>query len=56
MPTSIITTCATSSAVPNRPSGIRAAEDASPARTMSVSISDGATALTVIPCFTSRAA
>ena len=55
-PISIITTWATSSPVPNRPSGIRAGEDASPDLTMSVSISDGATALTVMPCLTRRAA
>ena len=55
LPTSIMTTCAHSSGVPKRPSGMRAADEAT-APTMSVWISDGATAFTVMPSFTSRAA
>ena len=43
----ISTACATSSLVPKRPMGIRAGDDATPDRTMSVSISDGEIALTV---------
>ena len=52
----ISTACATSSLVPKRPMGMRAGDDATPDRTMSVSISDGDTAFTVTPSLTKRAA
>jgi hypothetical protein len=55
-PTTISTACATSSGEPRRPIGTVPAYPSLPGAIMSVSISDGATALTVTPSLAVRAA